>query len=290
MGANRIAKNRRLTRVRWLAAGLAGGFVTLFLPPGTAGAATIDHVVAVDVTLDSPGTSTVAAFDPALGTLTQVDLTIDVEVLVQACIENRQEATPTVTGSLTGSLGVTVPPGADPTNATATADIPDTTLALTNGTDDCTAGFDPDTGLFPAPVAAPDAAYAEQADMTTTTGTLTGQSAIDPFVGPGTVTIAHTPTSDSELAVPAEWDAVSVAVGSLQVEVTYTYTPTSNAPGTPSPAPAPGGGTGGTGGTGGLSDTGANAARLVYAAVGLLIVGGSAMLFAKHHRVRRPSP
>jgi hypothetical protein len=284
------SKNRLLTRNPWLAAALAGGLLTLFIPPATAVAATIDHQVAVDVTLDTPGTSTVAAFDPALGTLTQVDLTIDVDVLVQACIEHRQEATPTVSGSLTGSLDVAVPTGANPTTAAADAVVPDTTLEIANGTDDCTAGFDPAAGLFPAPVTAPDTAYTEQTDTATTTQTLTDQSAMAPFVGPGTVTITHTPQSDSTLAVPAEWDALSVAVGSYQVEVTYTYTPTSNAPGTPSPAPAPGGGTGGTGGTGGLSDTGANAARLVYAAVGLLIVGGSAMLFAKHHRVRRPSP
>jgi hypothetical protein len=71
-------------------AALAGILLTLLLPPATAHAATLNHRVALDVTLDAAGTSTIAAFDPVLGTLTQVGLMVDVDVLVQACLENRQ--------------------------------------------------------------------------------------------------------------------------------------------------------------------------------------------------------
>jgi hypothetical protein len=244
------------------------------LAPGVAAAETIDEQVALDVSLDTAGTSTIDAFDPALGTLTQVDVTITVDVLVQACVENQLETPSPATGTATGSLAVEIPTGANTTTATATATLPSDPVSGADGSADCADGLD-DTNTFPAPVTALDAAYAENAGTATLTETLTG-AALQAFVGTGTVTVAHTPTSDSELAVPDAWEAVAVGVGSYQVDVTYTYTPAAGAP-----APTPG--SPGTAG-GDLSSTGTYAARALLVAAVLLIAGIAVVIIAKRRR------
>jgi hypothetical protein len=272
----------QVARTSWrvLLAAVTAAVLAPLLPPGVAAAATIDEQVALDVTLDSPGTATIDAFDPALGTLTQVAVTITVDVLVQACIENRQAVGGApATGSVAGNLAVEIPTGANTTTAGATATLPGTALSESNGTDDCAAGFSDGTGTFPAPVIAADVGYAEATDETTNTQTLTGAAA-QAFVGTGTVTVAHTPTNDTELAVPDEWDAVAVAVGGYQVDVTYTYTPAAAAP-----APAPRSPTSpGSGSGGGLSTTGIFADRAVLVAIGLLALGTTTILIARRRR------
>jgi hypothetical protein len=276
-----LSRSRRRTHRHWLAAALAGTLLTLLLPPGTASAATIDHVVTVDVTLDTAGTSTIAGFNPALGTLSQVAITIDVDVLVQACVENRQtDAGAPGTGSITGSLAVELPTGANTTQATADADLPGTDLTPANGTDDCTTGLD-DTGTFLAPVTAPDVGFAQDAGDATRTETLTG-TAIQPFIGTGPLTITHTPTNDTQIAVPAEWDAVSVAVGNYQVAVTYTYTPAAGAPTAAPGSPAPATGTRSSSSR--TADTGAPIEWLVFAAAALVLAGATAVVIAKRQR------
>ena len=268
-GVRRPDWRKRVVLPRCLVAVFAGLLLALFLPPGMASAATVDERVTLDVTLDEAGTSTVPAFDPDLGTLTRVDLTVEVEVLVQGCLENRHpEAGSMVAGSLTGSLAVEVPTGADPTSAAVEAAMPAVTLPAGNGTDDCVAGFDEDTSVFPAPVTAPDTSFAEQSDATSSSSTLTGD-AVEPFVGPGTVAFSYSPDSDTDLAVPAQWDAVSVAVGGVEVEVTYTYTAAT--------APTSGSGLPGTGASIGLA--------LLTAA--LLLLGGSLLLVGRRRRSQR---
>jgi hypothetical protein len=273
------------TSRRALLVAVTAPLLASLLAPGVAAAATIDHQVALDVTLDTPGTSTFDAFDPALGTLTQVSVTITVDVLVQACIENGQaDLGAPATGTATGSLAVEVPTGANTTTATATATLPGTNLEPANGTDDCAAGFADDTSTFPVPVTASDVGYAEDTGAATNTQTLTG-SAVQAFVGTGTVTVAHTPDSDTELAVPPEWDAVSVAVGGYQVDVTYTYTPA------PAPAPAPRAPTAGSGsGSGSLSSTGTLADRAVLAAAVLIVAGATAVVISRRRRGQQPTP
>ncbi len=48
------------------------------------------------------------------------------------------------------------------------------------------------------------------------------------------VAISHTPVSDTQLAVPAEWDDIAVATGTYDVAVTYTFTPAPGASSTSS--------------------------------------------------------
>jgi LPXTG-motif cell wall-anchored protein len=173
---------------------------------------------------------------------------------------------------MTGSLTVQVPTGANPTTASADAGLPTSSLPASDGTDDCNTGFDATAGQFTAPVTAPDTAYVERTGTAANTYTLTSQSAVAPFVGTGNVTIAYTPQSDSQLAVPPEWDAVSVAVGSLQVEVTDTC---HTGAGTRDRR------------TGGLSGTGATIDRLLVAAAAPLLVGGGAVFITRRRRSNR---
>ena len=235
--------------------------------PEVAWGATIDQQVTRDVTLDAPGTATIEAFDPAQGTLTQVSITIEVGVLVQACVENRQaEVSATSGGTVSGRLAVELPAG---------------DLTAGNGSDDCTGGFAADAGRFPAPVSASDVAYAEDTGQASTTATLTASADLAPFIGTGTVTITHTPANDSELTVPAEWDAVSVATGTYEVAVTYTYTP--------APAATPRSSTGSSTGsvsrrTVPLSRTGASAVEEVLVAAGLLVLGATVVVLASRRR------
>jgi hypothetical protein len=233
-----------------------------------AAAATATQRVSRDVTLDAAGTATIDAFDPALGTLTQVAVTIDVEVLVQGCVENRDTGAGAATGgTVRGSLAVEVPGGENTTTAAAEAAVPAEDLTGGDGTDDCTGGLADDTASFPDPVVAPDAAYGEATDAAATTAMLTASADITPFVGTGTVAITHTPASDSELAVPAEWDAVSVAMGSYRVAVTYTYTPATGSPGGQ-----------------GLSRTGASIVDEVAVATPLVVLGVVAVMVSRRRR------
>ena len=265
------ARRRSLAPSSLVAAGTV--VVASILAAEPAAAATATQQVSRDVTLDAAGTATINAFNPSLGTLTQVAVTIEVEVLVQGCVENRQEGTGAAGGTVAGSLAVEVPGGENTTTAAAEATVPAEDLSGFDGADACTGGLDDATGTFPAPVVASDAAYGEATDTATTSATLTAGAALAAFIGTGTVTITHTPTSDSELAVPASWDAVSVAVGSYQVSVTYTYTP------------GTGTGTGSTGG-GPLIRTGASVVDELAVATTLLLLGTTAVMISRRrHRV-----
>ena len=144
------------------------------------------------------------------------------------CIENTgTAAAPVGAGTATASLTAEFPAGTNRTIADVETAITPTDLTPSNGTADCTAGFDATTGRFPTAVTATDAAYSQAADQTTGTTTLTTTTAITPFNRAGAVTVAYTPQSDTELAYPAEWNNLAVAQGQLRATVTYTYTPTS---------------------------------------------------------------
>jgi hypothetical protein len=218
------------TRRRLLAAG-AIAVAAAIIPFRIASAATLSDTASAIVTLDAPGTVTVDAFDPAQGTLTSVQVSLRVDVLVQVCIENTGETTASMAGgSATASLEAEFPGGTNPTVATVDASVDPVSLPASNGTADCADGLDDATDSFPAPVTAADTTYFEQADQSTGTSTITDTTAMAPFIGTGTVAVAYTPASDTELVLPADWDNISVAVGQVSATVTYTYTPAGAGP------------------------------------------------------------
>ena len=197
-------------------------------------------------------------------------------MLVQVCIENTGQApAPIGAGTATASLTAEFPDGANRTVADVDATVAATNLAASNGTADCAGGYNATTGRFPAAVAAGDTTYAQATDQTTNTSTLTTTAAMAPFNRAGTVTVAYTPASDTELAVPAAWDNLSVAQGQLEARVTYTYTPAA---------------TTATGGGGSLPFTGSTGGRIAILAVITVLAGITAVLIAKHRRHRHTPP
>jgi hypothetical protein len=170
-------------------------------------------------------------------------------------------------GSATASLDVELPTGDNSTVATIDESIDPIRLAAGNGTDDCADGYDEETSQFPDDVTASDAAYFEQTDSATTTETLTGQTAVAPFIGSGDVTLSYTPESDTELALPAEWDNLAVAQGQIEARVTYTYTPSTDLP-----------------------DTGSNINRIIIIATIAVLIGVNAVLAARRWRPRHTPP
>ena len=76
----------RLRRPVLAAAAIA--VVAMVVPSGVGSAATVSDTASATVTLDSPGAVTLDAFDPGLGTLTGVEVSLSVDVLVQVCVEN----------------------------------------------------------------------------------------------------------------------------------------------------------------------------------------------------------
>jgi LPXTG-motif cell wall-anchored protein len=254
---------------RRFAAALLVSLSASLVPSGIGSAATVADTARADITLDAPGTLTLEAFDPDLGTLTAVQMSLRVDVEVQACIEN---TTPTAGsmagGTATGRLDATFPGGANATVATVEASVDPVQLAASNGTADCVAGFDDATGRFPDEVTAADTVFFEEDDLTFRSGTLSGSSAVSPFIGTGTINVTFTPTSDTELVLPAEWDNLAAAQGTLQATVTYTYSP--------SLGPQ-------------LPGTGSNNNRIVTIAAIAVLLGITAVLAARRWRPR-PTP
>ena len=199
-------------------------FIAVFVPSGVGSAATVGDSASATVTLDSPGSVTLDAFDPALGTLTSVEVSLIVDVLVQVCVENWDGAAGSLAGSISGSLAAEFPGGAGAAAAAADEPVPATPLGASNGAADCANGYDAATGRFPAAVSAADTVFFQDANQATG-GALTDASTMAPFVGTGTVTGVFTPTSDTDLDPPADFESLAVAQGQLQASVTYTYTP-----------------------------------------------------------------
>ena len=201
-------------------------FVATLVPSGVGSAATVGDTASATVTLDGAGSLPLDAFDPALGTLTGVEVSLSVDVLVQVCVENTSAAAGSLAaGSVAGSLAAEFPGGAGAATASANAAAGATQLAASNGTADCANGYDGASGRFPGGVTAGDTVFAEGADQATSSCDADRQR------GDGAVHrrrhggVAFTPASDSDLDVPSMWDSVVVGQGQLQASVTYTYTP-----------------------------------------------------------------
>jgi hypothetical protein len=219
-----LAHPRRLTVGRGLAA-IAVVSVTVVIPAGTTAAATFADTASATVTLDAPGTVQLDQFNPTLGTLTSVQVSITATALVQVCIENTStQAGATAGGAATGTLDASFPGGAARAVATAQATGAPATLTASNGTANCTAGFDVATARFPAAVSAADVTFFQQSNQATNFATLSAGTQLEPFIGTGTVAVSYIAQNDTELVLPAEWQNTAVAQGQLQATVTYTYT------------------------------------------------------------------
>jgi hypothetical protein len=206
-------------------AAFAGALISFVIPAGGVSAATFVESASATVTLDATGSVQVDQFDPALGTLTSVQVTVTVAALVQVCIENASaQGGATAGGTSTGTLDAAFPGGAARAVATAQATGAAATLAASNGTDDCTAGVDVAAGRFPSAVSASDVTFFQQSNQATSSATLSATGQLSPFIGTGTVAVSYTASNDTELVLPAEWQNTAVAQGQLQATVTYTYT------------------------------------------------------------------
>jgi hypothetical protein len=206
--------------------GLAGLFVGVAGPGDVASAAPLQvgDSFASSVDLDAPGTGTLDAFDPSLGTLIQVDYTVATDVLIQVCSENLSTESGTTTGGpASGELSVTYPSGVVTASAVNTA-LPATNLPASNGSDDCLDGFDDGSRTFPSAVSSSDVAFLSTTDPSAASGSITDAAGLAPFIGPGTVTFSWTSSSNADILQPSEWDIWFVAQGELEVTVNYIYT------------------------------------------------------------------
>ena len=261
----RVAHPGRRIASRAVAA-VAVALFTVAIPAGTTSAATLTDTASATVTLDAPGTLQLDQFDPALGTLTGVQVSITATALVQVCIENTSaQAGATAGGTATGTLDAAFPGGAARTVATAQATGAAATLTASNGTANCTAGFDAATARFAAPVSAGDVTFFQQSNQATNSATLNASGQLSPFIGTGTVAVSYTAQNDTELVLPAEWQNTAVAQGQLQASVTYTYT-------------VPGAG---------IPPTGSDSDRTVTIAGVAVLAGVAAVLIAKRRRSAR---
>ena len=236
------------------------------LPTGFASAATRVDTASATVTLDAPGTLALEQFNPALGTLTSVQVSLTASALVQVCIESASaQSGSTAGGTASGTLDAAFPGGAARAVATALATGAAATLTASNGTANCTAGFDVALGRFPAPVSAGDVTFFQQSNQATNTATLTTGAQLAAFIGTGTVAVSYTAQNDTELVLPAQWQNTAVAQGQLQASVTYTYT-------------VPGAG---------IPGTGSNSDRTTTIAIVTVAAGVAAVLIAKRWRTSR---
>jgi hypothetical protein len=259
---SRVAHGCRRIASRSVAA-VAVALVAVAIPAGTTSAATLTDTASATVTLDGPGTLQLDQFNPALGTLTGVQVSITATALVQVCIENTStRAGATAGGTASGTLDAAFPGDAARTVATAQATGAAVTLTASNATANCTAGFDAATGRFPVPVSAGDVTFFEQGNQATNSASLTAGGQLSPFIGTGTVAVSYTAQNDTELVLPAEWQNTAVAQGQLQATVTYTYT-------------VPGAG---------IPPTGSDSGRMVTIACLAVVAGVAAVVIAKRWR------
>ena len=257
---------RRRRTAQQLIVAAALGAVLGALPSSVGSAATVSDSASATVTLDAPGTLPLDQFNPALGTLTSVQVSITTSALVQVCIENTSAQSEAIAGgTASGTLDAAFPGAAARAVATAEATGAQTTLAASNGTANCTAGFDATAGRFPGPVSAGDVTFFQQSNQGTNTATLTTSVQLAPYTGTGTVNVSYTAQNDTDLVLPAEWQNTAVAQGHLQASVTYTYTVAG----------------------GEIPRTGGSSYPLVTIAMIVVAVGIGTVLFARHWRTRR---
>lgn len=239
------------------------------------------------------GGGSLAAFDPSLGTLTSVAVTVDSTFENWTCVDNRDqqnERTPSSTAS--AALGVSI--------AGLTLDAPvdrdhgSTTLAVGDDAAECLGGPDARTE-----VVSPDVWFISDSGSGSDSMTSTDAGVLATFTGPGTVPFTHEASSDSNVVGTGNFNVTFEAAGDYVVTVVYTYdsepnptptptptptaTPTEPEPTpsvTPTPTPTP------TPSEPPLPETGAELGGLALAGLGAAATGAALLIAARRRRLQ----
>lgn len=276
------AKNPMQHRRIWAGAVAIGAAIALTAMPAGADTTPTQTVTEDLGDLDASGTGTFDAFDPAQGTLTQVDIEVVTTMDFDVCIQNRSSDSDSVpSGEVSGSAPVTFPADVV-SNATGSMTIPDTTLEPFDHTDDCQAWLE--SGTEPA---SSDSVLFSETDVDTFTETLTDAADIAEYIGPGTVQYSFESSSDSAIGQPSEWTIIFLASGSAELSLSYTFEPTEVAGAsttttpetttTTTPAVVPAA----------LPRTGPGDSGWLVAVAGLLVISGTALVSAGRMRAPR---
>jgi hypothetical protein len=213
-------------------AGIGAAVATgLLLAPNAASAATTSSSASETHTLQAMTGGAVDLFDPSLGTLTQVDWTVDVSVTTELCAENLSTSAGAVpSGTTAAQLSVNFPTGTT-TTASVGSTVPAVSLSVSNGSNDCLAGLDlgndaaGDPPTFPSGVSASDVYFNADTGTQSASDTVTDPAALAAFIGPGTLPYTIDQSSDGDVLQSSEWDITFLAHGAVAVSVTYTYEP-----------------------------------------------------------------
>ncbi|MBM0125820.1 choice-of-anchor E domain-containing protein [Pimelobacter simplex] len=235
--------------------------------------------------LDAAGNGVFNQFDPALGTLTSVQLTAEVTMDFQVCVTNLSEGATTVnSGTATGKSSISFAGGVV-AQADGALSVPAVDLQPNTGTDGCDAwqlaGGDPASQPAGANSRMTAGAQTDQ-----WSATLTQPAQLTPYIGKGTVGFSYTSSSASNLAQPAEWTLVFLAGGSGRLSVTYTYTPGEVAGVCEAGDKSAGCDDGEAAGqvdSAGLPDTGGPAGWLLLVGAGLVLAGSGLVMVRRPH-------
>ncbi|TWG92595.1 hypothetical protein L615_000700000020 [Nocardioides sp. J9] len=232
--------------------------------------------------LDESGSGAIEQFDPALGTLTSVELEANVTMDFSVCITNlSQEAASVNTGEVSGTADLTF--AGDLVASTAGAmTVPGEDMPANTGIDGCAdwldAGADP--GSAPA---GDNSTLTVGSDTDTWSASITEAADLAPYVGTGTVSFDYTAASASDLAQPSEWTLVFLASGEGEVTVTYTYEPGEVGGICEENSNDPECDEGGGGETAGLPDTGGPLGWLMPLGAGLVLAGAVLVMVRRPH-------
>ncbi|MFV0306566.1 MAG: choice-of-anchor E domain-containing protein [Desertimonas sp.] len=170
-------------------------------------------------------TTEIPRFDPALGTLLEVQYTINADVNAQLCVENISTASgqANAEGGFDVDLEVTVP--GLPSVTAATSVETGGPVEVGNGRENsaCDAGFDMTTFTFPTPVSGSNLVFDESAVPETSTGSLT--TGLDGFIGTTPLTVSYGGSSAGSGAIGSEWVTIFTSFGNMSVDITYVYAP-----------------------------------------------------------------
>jgi len=180
---------------------------------------TIQQVVELDV----PGSAQVEKFDPALGTLTAVDYTVESSVRVQVCLENQSTAASAVPGGTSsGSLTATIADAS--ATASASVTVPDAQVGPAVSGLACEAAYDAASNSFPSAPSGSDLLFVPASNSATDGGSATAAT-LASWIGPGTVDVTWSGASAGDIQTPSEWSIFNLQSGTVTATVVYTYTP-----------------------------------------------------------------
>lgn len=218
--------------------------------------------------LDASGTRQIQQFDPALGTLTSVEISAKIDMHFWVCVTNLSEEAASVnSGDVSGAANLTFA-GDLVANTSGAMAVPGTELAPNTGTDGC-ADWEASGDDLNTPPAGANSILTAGTDTDTWSETITEEAALAPYTGTGTVGFDYDASSLSNLSQPSEWTLVFLASGVGEVSVTYTYDEV--------------GGVVEENPEGGLPNTGGPDGWLVPLGAGLVLAGAGLVMVRRPH-------